>query len=99
MSPHIRFSSAAIRDVAAAKEWYAAQDVPDLDLRFQRELEQVRETIESFPSGFPIVYRDIRRANLNRFPYGVFYHRRGDVLYVLGVIHHARHPSSWQRRG
>lgn len=76
----IHLSSAAQKDVTTAKEWYADLLVPDLDLRFQRELERVLEQVESFPAGFPVVHKDIRRANLHRFPYAVFYHQREDKL-------------------
>ncbi|MCB1057374.1 MAG: type II toxin-antitoxin system RelE/ParE family toxin [Acidobacteria bacterium] len=98
MTPRIHLSSTAQKDVAAAKEWYADQNVPGLDLLFQGELEHVFRQVERFPAGFPVVHRDLRRANLHRFPYAVFFHPRGDKLYVVAVIHHARHPRVWQRR-
>jgi plasmid stabilization system protein ParE len=59
--------AAAQQDVASIKEWYAEQPVPDLDLGFQHELEQTLGKIEEFPSGFQVVHRDIRKANLRRF--------------------------------
>jgi plasmid stabilization system protein ParE len=68
-------------------------------LDFREELRTVLELIRSHPSGFPILRKDIRRANLRRFPYGVFYRLRQDGLFVLAVVHHARHPRHWQRRG
>ncbi len=98
MTSRIRLSAAAQRDIVAAKEWYAEQQVPNLDLRFQRELESVFEKMETFPAGYPVVYKDVRRANLHRFPYAVFYHLRDDNPYVLAVVHHARHPRVWKRR-
>lgn len=73
MTLRVRFSAAAQQDVAAAKEWYAKQLVPNLDVRFRDELERILGKIESIPLGFPVVYKDIRRANLHRFPYSVFY--------------------------
>ncbi|NJL28266.1 MAG: type II toxin-antitoxin system RelE/ParE family toxin [Thermoanaerobaculia bacterium] len=95
----VRFSVAARRDVVEAKTWYQAQD-PDaaLDLAFAHELEQVVEQIRRFPTAFPKTFLDARRANLSRFPYGVFYVRRRSDLLVLAVLHHARHPSRWQQR-
>lgn len=98
MNSQIRFSKAAQEDVAGAKNWYVKQEVPDLDRRFLWELEDVLQRMESFPQSFPAVYRDVRRANLRRFPYAVFFHLRDGGLYVLGVVHHARHPSVWRRR-
>ena len=98
MTNRIRLSRPAQQDIAAAQEWYADQPVPNLDLRFQRELEDIFEQIESIPAGYPAIYKDIRRANLHRFPYAVFYHLRAETPYVLAVVHHARHPRTWKRR-
>ena len=93
----VRFSLEAKRDVREAKEWYAARK-PLLDLEFRDELDQLTGRIRAFPKSYPIVYKDVRRANLRRFPYAVFYHRRGSDWFVLAVVHHARHPRHWQRR-
>ncbi len=93
----IRLSVAAKRDVREAQEWYAQQK-PDLDLEFRDELERTLDHIRAFPESYPVVHRDVRRANLHRFPYSVFYHRREKGLFVLAVMHHARHPRHWQRR-
>ena len=98
MIRRIHFGKSARKDISHAKEWHAEQDVPDLDLRFRRELEALFEQIEAFPESFPVVYKDVRRASLKRFPYAVFYHSRSESLFVLGVVHHARHPHVWQRR-
>jgi len=93
----IRLSSAASEDVREAQAWYAGQ-ATGLDLEFRRELDRVLERIRTYPAGFPQIHRSIRRANLRRFPYGVFYVRRDDHLFVLAVAHHARSPSHWKRR-
>jgi len=37
----------------------------------------------------------VRRTLLPRFPYGVFYTVKNDLVYVLAVIHHARQPRRW----
>ncbi len=93
----IRLSSAARWDVREAKDWYAERK-PDLDLEFRDELDHTLDRIRAFPESYPVVYKDLRRANLRRFPYGVFYHRRKSDWLVVAVIHHARHPRRWQRR-
>lgn len=92
-----RFSSVAERDILEAQRWYARK-APDLDLSFRDELDQVLVQIRTYPRSFPVVHENIRRANLNRFPYGVFYAQRRDHIFVLGVVPHARHPSRWKRR-
>lgn len=93
-----RFSSVALRDVAEAQAWYSERGTR-LDLDLRDELDQVIERMRQHPAGFPLIRRNIRRANLRRFPYGVFYIEKVDHLLVIGVVHHARHPDLWKRRG
>ena len=93
----IRLGAEAKRDVREARDWYADQK-PGLDLEFRDELDRTLGRIRDFPESYPIVYKDVRRANLHRFPYGVFYHRRKGGLFVLAVASHARHPRRWQER-
>ena len=97
MTLRLRLGAEAQRDVADAKAWYLDQ-APGLDLRFQEELERTFRQVETFPAGYVIVHRDIRRANLHRFPYAVLYRRRRDHLFVLAVFHHARDPRVWKSR-
>lgn len=92
-----RLSSAAERDVLEAQQWYARQ-APGLDLAFRDELDRVLIQIRTYPASFAVVHENVRRANLRRFPFGVFYVQRRDRIFVLGVVHHARHPSRWKNR-
>ena len=46
---------------------------------------------------FPELLPGIRRTLLPRFPYGVFYAVRLDLVHVLAVIHNARDPKRWPR--
>ena len=98
MTSRVLLSAAAQRDIAAVKEWYAEQPTPDLDLRFQSELDKVFQQIDEFPASYSIVYKDVRRAILNRFPYAIFFHLRSNIPYVLAVVHQARDPRVWKLR-
>ncbi len=93
----IRLGSAAKSDVREAKAWYARQR-PGLDLEFRDELDATLARIRAFPESYAGVYKDVRRAGLRRFPYGVFYRRREGGIFILAVIHHARHPRHWKSR-
>jgi toxin ParE1/3/4 len=92
-----KLSSAAERDVLEAQRWYAMQ-APGLDLAFRDQLDRTLSLIREHPAGFPVLHEKIRRANLRRFPFGVFYLQREDHIFVLGVIHHARDPRRWKSR-
>ena len=50
------------------------------------------------PESFSIRERDIRRANLRRFPYHFLFRVVGDKVRILVVRHHHRHPSFGSRR-
>jgi toxin ParE1/3/4 len=93
----LRFSSAAEKDLIEAQAWYADQ-APDLDLAFRDELDHTLLQMRTYPAGFPMVHESIRRANLRRFPYSVFYVERRDHLFLLGIVHQSRSPSFWKRR-
>jgi hypothetical protein len=55
-----------------AAVWYESRS-QGLGRAFLELLEQTQEDIAKRPHQFPQVYRDIRRALLKRFPFGVFF--------------------------
>ena len=44
------------------------------------------------------IYKKIRRALTDRFPYGVFYIIEKNTIYVLAIIHSSRNPNIWKKR-
>ena len=56
------------------------------------------EAVAEKPLAFPAVHRDVRRALVKRFPYGVFFLLSHDRVIVLAVLHQARNPAVWKRR-
>jgi len=45
------------------------------------------------PETYAIRERGIRRVNLDRFPYHFLFRSVRDVVRILVVRHHSRHPS------
>jgi plasmid stabilization system protein ParE len=39
---------------------------------------------------YAVRFADVRRVNLRKFPYGVFYIIAGEIVVVLGVLHGAQ---------
>ena len=56
------------------------------------------EKISRSPHLYPVVYKNIRRALVRRFPYGIFYLQHENGIVVLAVFHEKRHPEEWQKR-
>jgi plasmid stabilization system protein ParE len=71
---------------------------PRLSVRFSIELETVYSAILDHPQLYPVIYKDFRRALLNRFPYSVFYVVDASVVLIVGVVHQARDEETWRRR-
>jgi len=84
-------------DIQDAFDWYESEQ-PGLGEEFLTSLLDRLETIRSFPESCPIVYRDIRRGVVSRFPYLVFYIVGPSQVSVLAVLHQSRNPADWPRR-
>ena len=93
----LRVRPEAELDVFEAALWYE-QERDGLGAIFLRALRQVLGRIEASPRQFPLVAKDVRRAILPRFPFGVFFHVDAGAVVVIAVMHLHRHPSSWAER-
>ena len=84
-------------DALEAEAWYDARE-PDIGARFVRSLQAVFESIVRAPESFEYAVRDYRRAQLKGIPYAVYFRETADDITVYCIVHHARHPFTWQRR-
>jgi toxin ParE1/3/4 len=53
--------------------------------------------VSRLPMLFPLVTRDVRRALLGRFPFGVLFVDERAVV-VIAIVQLHRHPHSWEDR-
>jgi plasmid stabilization system protein ParE len=80
-----------------ARAWYDKIRV-ELGERFALAVEATVEAITEHPSQFPVVYREMRRAGVRRFPYGIFFEVQHDRIVVIACFHGKRNPKHWQLR-
>jgi plasmid stabilization system protein ParE len=80
-----------------AFDWYS-QQLPGLGLDFLECVTDVLDLIGSMPESYQIVFEDVRRAVVRKFPYSVLYRIEADQIVVLAVFHSKRDPKSWQSR-
>lgn len=88
---------AAAADLDEAFLWYDAQR-PGLGGDFLNAVEQVFHALVENPHRYRVVYRETRRANVRRFPYGVFYRIVGNDVVVVACFHGRRDPKRWEGR-
>jgi len=88
------FLPAAQGEASDAQDWYEAE--AGLGTRFRAELDYMAERLAANPLQFPLVFADIRRALLRRFPYVLFFRIVDDAVFVMACFHSSRDPRIWQ---
>lgn len=91
------FRSEARRDVLDAHRWYRKRS-PELGRRFRDALDATISRVRHNPLGYQVLFRELRRALVRRFPYAVFFKTHEDAVVVVAVLHMRRDPALWQSR-
>ncbi|HWV15254.1 MAG TPA: type II toxin-antitoxin system RelE/ParE family toxin [Cellvibrio sp.] len=79
-------------------DWYEQQREglsADLVLCIDESIAKISRS----PEQYPFVYKNIRRALIRRFPFGIFYLVERDLIIVLAFFHARRNPADWKSRG
>lgn len=84
-------------DITEAYRWYEKQD-EGLGEEFLRSVDACFAAVQRTPTAYPGAHRNVRRALLRKFPYGIFYLIEADRLIVLACFHARRDPKQWQER-
>ena len=87
----------AEQDLKAAFEWYENQ-VPGLGHEFLVSIRSCFGRLERTPEIYSAIHDKLRRARVERFPFGVFYLAGDEAIYVLAIMHHSKDPKYWQKR-
>lgn len=93
----LRLSTRAEFELEAQFLWYELER-RDLGLEFLDEVEACWDRIRTNPSLCPVRSGDIRRSQVRRFPFTVFYGSEPASIAVLAVVHGRKHPRSRPRR-
>lgn len=80
-----------------AIQWYDERDL-ELGNDFLGKLNECITSIEKKPEQFPMVYQQMRRALVKRFPYQVLYEIETEEIVIYAIYHCARDPQEWKRR-
>ena len=80
-------------DIDEIMGYYERVATPGLAEEFYTELRYFVTKAADKPQSFSIRERDIRRANLRRFPYHFLFRGVGHEVRILVVRHHHRYPS------
>jgi len=71
---------------------------PGLGLEFAEELYATVTRISAYPTAWTPLSKTTRRCLLNRFPYGLIYQIKIDVVRIIAVSNLQRRPRYWKNR-
>lgn len=80
-------------DVDRIMEYYEKEAGPELADDFYSELRRAMMDAAERPESSAVQTSDIRRVNLQRFPYHFLFRSKGALVRILIVRHNHRHPS------
>ena len=84
-------------DILAAYRWYE-KERNGLGTAFLQAIRSTMDTVGENPEVYAVVRGDIRRVNLHRFPYALFYRFRAELIIVIACMHGSRDPKRWESR-
>lgn len=96
-SRRVQFHPEAESEYVHALSWYSDRSRV-AGARFEVAFQQALNKIAESPATWPIYLGELRRYNLRRFPYSIFYRAERDQIFVLAVAHGRRKPSYWRER-
>ncbi len=97
MNYEVLIRSEAGTDLLDAVVYYE-EKLKGLGNEFINYFESALEIISNQPESFPIVYKNVRRALIRRFPFGIHYIIEEKKVIILAVFHFSRDPKGWKRR-
>jgi plasmid stabilization system protein ParE len=92
-----KFLEPAQAELAEAIAYYDSQE-PGLGSRFAEEIKRTIGRVLQYPEAWTPISKRTRRCLVNKFPYGIIYQIRSEVLLIVAVMHLHRKPRTWKSR-
>ena len=93
----VLLGEAAKVELENAIEWYELQS-KGLGGRFARAMDITVKRIVLYPEISPTLVKEIRRAMVKGFPYGIIYSLKDEYIEIISVAHSHRKPMYWEKR-
>ncbi|MBW2185193.1 MAG: type II toxin-antitoxin system RelE/ParE family toxin [Deltaproteobacteria bacterium] len=81
-------------EMMEAFDWYEAQRA-GLGAELLLSIDAAINAISRNPQQYPIVYKNLHRALIRRFPYQIIYITDKEYITVIAVFHARRNPKRW----
>ena len=87
------FDTSTIEEYEHAISWYGAHSLSAMD-NFIESIDSKIKDICSAPTLYRNTYKKYREAQLNKFPYSIFYlvNEQAKTIVITSIYHHKRNP-------
>jgi plasmid stabilization system protein ParE len=92
-----RFLPGAAEEMSEAAVFYEAASV-GLGRDYLEDVQQVIDSLRTYPEIGAPVDGELRRVLLRRFPFSLIYSVEVDVILIVSVAHHRQRPGYWISR-
>lgn len=93
----LQIQQEAAAEILDAYQWYEER-AQGLGMAFERAVDASLAAIMRNPTTYPVVYNQLRRALLRRFPYSLYYLLMERKVVIVACLHSSRDPKEWQKR-
>jgi len=94
----IIISPEAENELNISKEFYESKQ-EGLGKDFVKEVDKTIDRIAQNPEQFPKVkQKQVRKANVNRFPFGIYFAVKDAIINILAVFNYSRNPKKLKKR-
>ncbi len=69
-----------------------------LGLEFTMEVFNAIQNILQYPLAWTSLSQNTRRCILKRFPYGIIYQIKEDMIFIIAIMQLSRKPLYWNKR-
>ena len=93
----VEFLEIAEIELFEAIEYYNEQS-EGLGYELALEVQKTIERIIQYPDAWTKLSSRTRRCRCKRFPYGIIYQERDDLILIVALMHLKRKPKYWKDR-
>ena len=89
--------SSAKKELTDAVDWYEKERKGKGARFFTSYLKAINAILVN-PFIFPKDFDEVRKAQVSKFPYAIFYEAHENEVFIYAVFHHKRNPGAWMGR-
>lgn len=93
----VEFLDPAFSEFVESIAFYNLQS-EGLGYEFAIEVKRAIGRILQYPEAWALLSKHTRRCRTSRFPYGLIYQIRTDMILIIAVQNLHKHPDSWKTR-